>query len=385
MVSVTSFDPLAPNATPSSSKHTFKTLERERANRHPSVQGMDHPALEELVMPHIESFNALMEDLDDVASAGKGRGKGLLQLGVEDLEPKVIFDGKNGGNEASLGNKITYQITHVALGRPMVPDKDRSALDRRVYPTESRERLTTYKSKLTVRVRWTVQTTEGETSTFEEARECGQLPIMIKSNRCNLKGLSSAALVGKHEESSSWGGYFIVNGNEKIIRYLILPRRHHAISLIRPSFEKRGPTYSKFGVQIRCVRKDETACTNTVHYLTSGGATLRFAWRKNEFMIPLVLILKALTDASDKEIFEGLVQGENDNTFLTDRVELLLRSAKVWKLYSGAQCLEYLGQKFRVVLGCPEDWSNLQVGNWLLNRVVLVHLTNPREKFRMLL
>ncbi len=102
-------------------------------------------------------------------------------------------------------------------------------------------------------------------------------------------------------------------------------------------------------------------------------------------MIPLVLVLKALTEASDKEIFEGIVQGEYDNTFITDRVELLLRSTKVWKLHSGKACLEYLGQKFRVVLNCPEDWSDLQVGGYLLSKVVLVHLPSAREKFRMLL
>lgn len=176
-----------------------------------------------------------------------------------------------------------------------------------------------------------------------------------------------------------------MNGNEKIVRYLILPRRHHAIGLIRPSFVKRGPTYSQYGCQIRCVRPDQTAVTNTLHYLTTGGATLRFSWRKNEFMIPLVLVLKALIDASDREIFEGLVQGEYDDTFLTDRVELLLRSAKTWGLHSGTSCLEYLGEKFRVILGCPEDWPNYMVGAFLLKRVVLVHLPDPREKFRLLL
>lgn len=102
-------------------------------------------------------------------------------------------------------------------------------------------------------------------------------------------------------------------------------------------------------------------------------------------MIPLVLVLKALVEASDKEIFEGLVQGEYDNTFLTDRVELLLRSQKAWKLHTGNQCLAYLGEKFRVVLGCPEDWTDLQVGGFLLGKVILVHLPAPRDKFRMLL
>lgn len=208
---------------------------------------------------------------------------------------------------------------------------------------------------------------------------------VAQSNRCNLKGASAQTLVAHGEESSSFGGYFVVNGNEKLIRFLILPRRHHVISLLRPSFAKRGPGYTPFGTQIRCVRPDQTSVTNTMHYLSTGGATLRFAWRKNEYMIPLMLVLKALVDASDLEIFEGLVQGEEDNTFLTDRVELLLRGFKAYGLQTGKQCLAYLGGKFRIVLGVPEDWADERVGSWLIERVVLVHLPSPRDKFRMLL
>jgi DNA-directed RNA polymerase I subunit RPA2 len=197
--------------------------------------------------------------------------------------------------------------------------------------------------------------------------------------------MSSTEMIKRGEESTSFGGYFIVNGNEKLIRYLVVPRRHHPLNLYRPSFAKRGVSYTPYGCQIRCVRPDQSACTNTIHYLSNGGATIRFAWRKVEYMIPLMLILKALVDASDKEIFEGLVQGEYDNTFLTDRVELLLRGQKTWGLHTGQQCLDYLGEKFRVVLNVPEDWSNIAVGAFLLKRVVLVHLPNPRDKFRMLL
>jgi len=235
----------------------------------------------------------------------------------------------------------------------------------------------------------------------EETKECGLLPVMVRvsppgsafageadspqSIRCNISGLSASDLVKHGEESSSFGGYFIVNGNEKIIRYLIVPRRHHPISIFRTSFTKRGIGYTAYGCQIRCVRPDQSACTNTIHYLSNGGATLRFAWRKVEYMIPLVLILKALVDASDREVFEGLVQGEYHNTFLIDRVELLLRGQKTWGLHTGAQCLDYLGDKFRVVLNCSEDWSNIDVGTYLLSRVVLVHLPSPRDKFRMLM
>ena len=197
--------------------------------------------------------------------------------------------------------------------------------------------------------------------------------------------MSSAELVRHHEEPEEFGGYFIINGNERLIRYLILPRRNHVISLVRPSFTNRGPSYTPQAVQIRCVRADQTSVTNTLHYLSNGSAVLRFSWRKQEYVIPIMLILKALVGASDKEIFEGVMMQEYDDTFLTDRVELLLRSFKMYSLYTGDQCLEYLGDKFRVVLGLPEDWTNKALGIWLIEKLVLVHLDSPRDKFRMLM
>jgi DNA-directed RNA polymerase I subunit RPA2 len=197
--------------------------------------------------------------------------------------------------------------------------------------------------------------------------------------------MSSAQLVAKHEEPEEFGGYFIINGNERLIRYLIVPRRNHVIALLRPSFANRGLSYTQYAVQIRCVRLDQTSVTNTLHYLANGSAMLRFTWRKNEYVVPIMLVMKALVGASDKEIFEGIMMEDYDNTFLTGRVELLLRSFKVFTMRTGDQCLEYLGDKFRVVLGMPEDWTNASLGAYLLQKMILVHLDSPREKYRMLL
>ena len=196
--------------------------------------------------------------------------------------------------------------------------------------------------------------------------------------------MSSSDLVRHHEEPEEFGGYFIINGNERLIRYLILPRRNHVISLLRP-FSSRGPSYTQYAVQIRCVRPDQTSLTNTLHYLSNGNAMLRFTWRKQEYVIPVMLVLKALVGASDKEIFEGIMMQDYQNTFLSDRVELLLRSFKIYTMHTGEQCLEYLGDKFRIVLNLPEDWSNAAQGAWLLRKMILVHLESPRDKFRMLL
>lgn len=241
--------------------------------------------------------------------------------------------------------------------------------------------MTTYRGKLTLRLAYSIN--GGPVNTY--LREVGQLPVMVKSNQCNLRNLTSAGLVRHGEESDEMGGYFVVNGNEKLIRFLIVPRRNHVTSLIRPSFKNRGPAYSQFGVSIRCVRKDQTSHTNTLHYLEDGNVMMRFSWRKNEYLVPVMMIIKALVGASDRQVFEGLMQGDMQNTFLTDRVELLLRGYKTFALYTQEQCLAYLGDKFRVVLNTDEDKTDEEVGKYLLDRIILVHLGHRDDKYRLLL
>ncbi|TFK17118.1 DNA-directed RNA polymerase I polypeptide 2 [Coprinopsis marcescibilis] len=357
---------------------TFNTLAREDSFKNPPADGATYKILNEFVAPHIESFNALFDDSG--LPSGDGDGRGLLSLGLQDIGERVVFDGR-GVDSESWGNRMRIWIEQVTIARPMVPDRDRTARERRVFPAEARERLTSYRGRMSIKLCWT----DPSGQKHEMPKDCGLVPIMVRSVRCNLRGMSAAELVQRHEEPEEFGGYFLINGNERLIRYLILPRRNHVISLIRPSFSNRGPSYTQYGVQIRCVRPDQTSVTNTLHYLDNGSAMLRFTWRKQEYVLPIMLVLKALVGASDKEIFEGVMMQDYDNTFLTDRVELLLRSFKMYTMRTGEQCLEYLGDKFRVVLGLPEDWTNAAVGAWLIKKLVLVHVDSPRDKFRMLL
>ena len=361
--------------------YTFQTLAMQQRFMRPSTQQLDVPALHELTAPHVESFNALWaEDPSRDAPATGVEGAGLLERSLATLPERVVFDGQ--GPDGTLGNRLALRIDSVALSRPLVPDRAKDARDRRVFPDECRNRLITYRGRLTARVSWTVNGGEEQS----EIRDLGQVPIMVGSNRCHLRGLSSAQLVARHEEPNEMGGYFILNGNERLIRFLILTKANHVMALERPSFTRRGPSYTNKACTIRCLGRDELiSVTNSVHYLENGGMTLRFSWRKQEYMAPIVMVLKALVSATDKEIFASLVQNDTDNTFLTDRVELLLRGFQRYRLWTGEQCLEYLGDKFRVVMRSPEDWSNAQVGEELINRLVLPHLELPRDKYRMLI
>jgi len=205
-----------------------------------------------------------------------------------------------------------------------------------------------------------------------------------------LYGKKPPFLIQHHEDSVDMGGYFIVNGIERLIRLLIVPRRNHPTAIIRPSFAKRGPTYTHFGVQMRSVRPDITSQTFTLHYCTDGMVTLRFSFRKQEYMVPVVLILKALKETNDKEIFEAILATSSSCTqemdsFYTDRIELLLRGFKRYSLYSQEQCLAYLGSKFAVMMDSPEDSLETEVGEEFIKRVIAVHLSSFRDKFNILI
>src|SRR2546421_6791427 len=97
-------------------------------------------------------------------------------------------------------------------------------------------------------------------------------------------------LVQYKEESEELGGYFIVNGIEKLIRMLIVSRRNYPMAIVRPSFVNRGSAYTKNGIQIRSTRPDQSSQTNVLHYLEDGNVTFRFSWRKNEYLIPVMIL-----------------------------------------------------------------------------------------------
>jgi len=86
---------------PISDPHSFNTLYREWSFRNPTEQGSTVPILDELVAPHIESFNALFDD-------GAGDGSGLLSLAIKGIGEKVVFDGKDlDENGLPTGNRLS--------------------------------------------------------------------------------------------------------------------------------------------------------------------------------------------------------------------------------------------------------------------------------------
>ncbi|PSN64243.1 DNA-directed RNA polymerase I [Corynespora cassiicola Philippines] len=362
----------------------FSTLRRQHLFQNPPKDTTAYPTLAAAVDPHIESFNAIF-----------ARG-GQIEQALHDIGTKVFLDGDPYAQPEDVGarNRLHVRIQDVFLDKSVLPPSNKFALkNRNVFPAESRERHSTYRGKLRARIEYKVNNGDWQ----EQVRDLGHVPIMLRSNRCHLENMSPDQLVKAKEESEELGGYFIVNGIEKIIRMLLVGRRNYPMAITRNAFKNRGPGYTEFGIVIRCARPDQTSQTNALHYLSDGNVNLRFSWRKAEYLVPVMMVLKALVETNDRDIFEGIVgaagtQGLEEKQFVTDRVELLLRTYKVYGLHSKAKTRAYLGSKFKVVLQIPEDTSDEDAGTEFLRRIVLPHLgannvteSQDADKCRMLL
>ena len=371
-------------------KHPAWTTEYDARRRHalfrnPPVDKTAYPSLAEAIKPHVESFNPIFAP------------NGQLHHAIKDIGTKTFLDGDpalaDADSEPRYRNRLQVRLREVFLEKSSLPVTNKSEGRREILPVECRERHVTYRGRFRGRIEYRVN--EGEWK--DTVRDFGQLPIMLRSNRCHLEGLSPKELVDRREETEELGGYFIVNGIEKLIRMLIVNRRNFPAAIIRPSFENRGPSYTKYGIQIRSVRPDQTSQTNVLHYLADGNVMFRFSWRKNEYLIPAMMILKALVETNDREIFEGIVgpavsKDLEAKQFVSDRVELLLRSYKGYNLIGRSSTRAFLGSKFRVVLGVPEDLSDEESGTEFLRKTVVPHLgaydvteSQDADKFRMLI
>ncbi|XP_060043317.1 DNA-directed RNA polymerase I subunit RPA2 isoform X2 [Erinaceus europaeus] len=314
------------------------------------------PALQELTSAHVESFNyAVREGLSHAVQA----------------IPPFEFAFKD--------ERISLTIVDAVISPPTVP-KGSICKELNVYPAECRGRRSTYRGKLTADISWAVNgVSKGIIKQF-----LGYVPIMVKSKLCNLYNLPPKALIEHHEEAEEMGGYFIINGIEKVIRMLIMPRRNFPIAMIRPKWKNRGPGYTQYGVSMHCVREEHSAINMNLHYLENGTVMLNFIYRKELFFLPLGFALKALVNFSDYQIFQELIKGKEDDSFFRNSVSQMLRIVMEEGCSTQKQVLNYLGERFRVKLSLPDWYPNEQAAEFLFNQCVCIHLTSNTEKFYIL-
>src|SRR5262245_4021710 len=116
---------MAPAATNTSWDVEYNTLRREHLFRNPPTDHTAYPALQIVVDPHIESFNAVFKD------------GGLLDHGILDIGTKVYLDGDR-GDPPTQRNALSVRIKRVDLQRPRVPRTNLFARNPDILPAECR-------------------------------------------------------------------------------------------------------------------------------------------------------------------------------------------------------------------------------------------------------
>lgn len=121
------------------------------------------------------------------------------------------------------GAEVRWSIEDVLI---LKPTASAATVDRPVFPHACREGHSTYSAPATARLRVTITQANGTSSELLVTRNLGQVPIMVRSRHCHLYNMTPAQLVQHHEEQNEAGGFFIVNGNEKVVRMLTVARRN---------------------------------------------------------------------------------------------------------------------------------------------------------------
>eukprot|EP00056_Hartaetosiga_gracilis_P011625 m.177015 g.177015 ORF g.177015 m.177015 type:complete len:1133 (-) comp13541_c0_seq10:42-3440(-) len=307
---------------------------------------------------HIDSFNQMLHS--------------SLDLAVSDLDD-VVFD--------CMGHLVKASITSCSLKMPTISEGKGFQLQPKTYPDECRQRRVSYKSDFEIKIRIQIDST-----VYDVVRNAGQVPVMVMSDACYLRDLTPRQLIDRHEEAQEMGGYFIVNGNEKILRMLLMTRRNHPICTIRPTYTNRGPGYTAYGVQMRCVRPDQTSHRLVLHYKSDGRCVLGFSHKKRQYLVPAIYLLRAFGGRSDSDIFNAIVQADTSNSFLVEKVKTLIREGTKGR-YTQEQCMKFLGSKFKVLLELHHTTSDMEAAHVLFKRCIFVHIPadNMEAKYDILI
>lgn len=222
-------------------------------------------------------------------------------------------------------------------------------------------------------------------------KNAGRLPVMIGSTLCNLHGMSQEELIQHKEEEFELGGYFVCNGLEKVARLLIMNRINYMMCQAKPRFRQTGPLFSQYACHIRCKLPDECVVTNVMHYLLNGEIKIRLTVNRNIIIIGLVTLLRALSNATDRVIFEKFVQGNHKDNFMVSCVTAMLKSAKNDHIITQTNAREYLGTYLKVILAQPaqhanpEEITSTEITKIFLDDYILIHCKTNEEKFEMLI
>jgi DNA-directed RNA polymerase III subunit RPC2 len=108
---------------------------------------------------------------------------------------------------------VPSRYTDIHVGQPERLDYDYQKANSEITPNECRLRDMTYAAPVTVDVKYV----RGKQIVGRKSVPIGRLPIMLRSSKCRLTGKNDRQMAHMNECALDPGGYFIVNGTEKVI------------------------------------------------------------------------------------------------------------------------------------------------------------------------
>ncbi len=177
------------------------------------------------------------------------------------------------------------RLDKIWITKPEITEADGSR--RNIYPAEARLRKLSYAAPIFMEISAHVNDVQRESLTTQ----IGSLPVMLHSNFCHLNKLSRQELINKGEDPEEPGGYFIINGTERVL-VNIEDLGANRFLVEKSSGDFIGKLFSEQG---------SYKIPHTVERLKDGIYYLSFTRVKR---VPLVLAVKALGLVKDEEIMQ---------------------------------------------------------------------------------
>ncbi|RLI98598.1 MAG: DNA-directed RNA polymerase subunit B'' [Candidatus Aenigmatarchaeota archaeon] len=243
---------------------------------------------------------------------------------------------------------LELRFGKIQIGRPTVKEADGST--RQIFPNEARIRNLTYSAPMFM----TVTPVVNEIQQRSEKVHIGDMPIMVKSSLCSTNGLTAEELTESGEDPDDPGGYFIINGTERVVVLI------EEIASNKPIFEK---TKGDITVRINS-EKSGFKQRHIVERKPDGEITISFA---NIRKLSMLTLLRALGLETDKQICDEI----SDDPRLLNELYVNLYHEEA---STSQEAIEQIGKKLRVA----EDYREERV-NQILDRYLLPHVGQETE------
>ncbi len=216
----------------------------------------------------IESFNNFIEkEIHNIIEENK------------EIEPTIIPHNID---------EFKIKLDKVWVVKPEITEADGSK--RKIFPMEARLRKMTYAAPCFIEVSSHINGVQRESFTTQ----IGNLPIMLKSKYCHLYKLSKAELIERGEDPDDTGGYFIINGTERVLiniedlasNKMLVEKKKVGVS------EYTGKLFSERG---------SFKIPHTLERMKDGLFYLTFTRVRR---IPIIIVIKALGLLKDEDIMK---------------------------------------------------------------------------------